>query len=469
MVKVLTVDDSLDGQRFKVLTAAHPPVQSLVQDVGALPVGTELGQILMWDGSAFILVAGGANTSEVLFWDGTQWTPGGNLVPAGTTNGQLSMWDGTKWVLIAQPANVNDVLTWDGSIWAPAAAAGGVSAWDTVVQVKADLPAPVGGIIDLTSGSFAFKNAISLGSDRIRVAAGQSVLLKGMGATKILSGSGSSIIEVLGDAIIETLVTLASSGPAVVLGAGGRLRAVSCVWESNTDPGLQQTGGQLDDTLSGYDGGTHAYQITGGESHLEGCNLTAGNMQAVNGSGSLGTLGVTLNGCRLLANTATTVVWNVTNADLSLIDTNVRCEQANGTCIEILAASGLAFIGGKWSTDFNSRGDGLVINGNITGGLQIVGVSGDDISSSDISGEAFVRYTSGTVRRATMTDCNTTTTVSTSINWPSANIPTLGLSIVGCMWDDPTPYAGFTELDARVNVKANMDQGGQMSETPIVP
>jgi hypothetical protein len=135
----------------------------------------------------------------------------------------------------------------------------------------------------------------------------------------------------------------------------------------------------------------------------------------------------------------------------------------------VLEASTLQVIGGQWRTQGAARGNGININGDIPGGLQLIGVAGEDISTSDGSGEAFIKYTSGLVNRATVANCNTASTVSTAINWPAANIPTAGLVVVGNTWNDATPYVGFVSTDARVNVKANLNSAGLMTETAIVP
>jgi len=477
MTLTFSVDPSLEGQRFKVETASRAPVDAIIRDIEGLPPGAVVGNLLQWDGAAWILVDGGAADTEVLTWDaGTQtWGPAASAaLPPGTAVGNLLQWDGAAWVVVDGGANDGDVLTWDAgtSEWVAVAPGADLTAWDTIVQVLGDLPAPVAGVIDLTSGSYAFKNAIALGVNRLRVAAGQSVLLKGMGATKILSGAGSSLIEVAGDAIFETLVTLASAGPAVLLVAGGRMRAWSCAWESSSAQGLEQTGGVLDDLQTRYTGATDAYEITGGESHLASCNLTGGTGSAMVATGAgLGSLGVTFNGCRCLATAADCIEWNVTGTDLFFTDTDVRCTQASGTCIRLLAASSVQFVGGEWSTDSASPGNGLVIQlgGGAMGGLQIVGVSGEDISSGDVSGESFILYTSGSVRRATIQGCNTAVSVPTTVNWTAFFMPALGLSLVGNLWDDPNPYVGFSQFSPRVNAKANIDAGGLMGETPIIP
>ncbi len=86
------------------------------------------------------------------------------------------------------------------------------------------------------------------------------------------------------------------------------------------------------------------------------------------------------------------------------------------------------------------------------------------------SGADFVRRTGGTVNRATvMGNTLTGTGTASAINWPAANMPTLGLAVVGNNFNVTTPFSGFTQASTRVNSKANVSASGLMSETAIVP
>jgi hypothetical protein len=103
----------------------------------------------------------------------------------------------------------------------------GPAVFDHVVLTTADLPAPVLGIITLTTGSWAFAAAINLGLDTIRVPAGVTVYLAGMGWDKVLSSGATNVIEVLGTALIEGLaITGAVDGLAV---QGGVLWMRACL------------------------------------------------------------------------------------------------------------------------------------------------------------------------------------------------------------------------------------------------
>jgi hypothetical protein len=83
------------------------------------------------------------------------------------------------------------------------------SAFDHVVRSLSDLPAPSGGLITLTSGSWAFAAPINLGTDIILVPIGEVVYLKGLGWDKVLTGV--TAIRVQGTAILDTMSIAATS------------------------------------------------------------------------------------------------------------------------------------------------------------------------------------------------------------------------------------------------------------------
>lgn len=346
----------------------------------------------------------------------------------------------------------------------------GTSAWDVIVEDLSDLPAPVAGFIDLPDGSYAFKNPINVGADVLRVPAGGSVLLKGMGgfSEKVITGAGAQVLRVEGSARLETLNLAATAGDA--LSIDGAVEAMLCQYSAvGADRAVFLETGLYRDSLSRITGGDlGGLVIADGEANLSQCRMLGGLLHALEVQGAT-TSNVELSACFLQSSDADTMLINATVCDLMVQDTEIVCLLANGNCIHVTLGSSLQFIGGLWRTDPAARGSGLNLDGNVTGGVQLLGVSGEAISSGDVSGEAFLVYTSGTIRRATVMGCTTATDVQTAINWPAASIPTNGLLVVGNAWDDPTPYVGFAPTDARVNCKANSFQSGLMTETAIVP
>lgn len=61
-----------------------------------VPAGSNIGQLLQWDGSAWVEGSVGANPGELLQWNGTAWVPG----PVGAVAGQPLQWDAInkQWV-----------------------------------------------------------------------------------------------------------------------------------------------------------------------------------------------------------------------------------------------------------------------------------------------------------------------------------------------------------------------------------
>jgi hypothetical protein len=89
--------------------------------------------------------------------------------------------------------------------------------FDHVVRSVADLPAPAGGYIDLTDGSWAFAAPINVGTDTVRVPTGTTVYLHGFGWSNTLSGNGTYVVEVQGIALIDRLSVIGLGTHAVGL------------------------------------------------------------------------------------------------------------------------------------------------------------------------------------------------------------------------------------------------------------
>lgn len=235
--------------------------------------------------------------------------------------------------------------------------------------------------------------------------------------------------------------------------------------------GMAQSAGQLIASVCRVEAGGGAGDAlahSGGRGRWSNSNMIPTTGRCVEATGA-GVYQLSLTACDLNSTAAESVRFNAASADLLMNGCNVSNQQADGDCIAILGASTVQIIGGKWEGNAASRGNGLAIRGDIAGGLEVATVHGENLGTSGVPTEAFISYVSGTVRRANISGCDTATTVSTCVNWAAASIPTLGLTLIGNSWDDPTPYNGFTAASARVNAKANLFQTGLMSETPIVP
>lgn len=345
-------------------------------------------------------------------------------------------------------------------------ASGGMSAWDVVVESLADLPTPVGGFIDLVDGSYAFKSGVSLGANTLRVAAGVSVMVKGMGGVgeKLVTGSGAQgALRVLGSARIET-INLQASGPGGALVVdGGSVESTSCQFSGATAAVV--VSGRWRDT-GGIVGSSIASTVilnNGADVELSQTRVTAGVQSAVELGGASR---LKVSASLLQASAAPVVLLDSADAHAIVAGSELVTQQADGVCVQVDLCGTLQLIGGAMRGLTASPGTGLLVDGDIDS-IQLVGVRGSDLA--DGGSEGFVRYASGTVGQATVQGCSTDDSVATAIDWPSASIPTNGLLLVGNSWDAVTPYSGFTHTDARVNCKANSFQSGLMAETPIVP
>ena len=162
--------------------------------------------------------------------------------------------------------------------------------------------------------------------------------------------------------------------------------------------------------------------------------------------------------------------WDALLAHLDLVDVDLATDINSGTLFLVAGGSTIEVNGGTWETVAASPGTGLALTGaNIPGGFMLNQVHGKNISSGDGTGEAWLKYNSGTVNRCNIVNCDMSDSVLTAINWPAASIPARGLSIVNCTFCDVSPFVGFTHATARVNSKGNLGNAGLMSETPIVP
>lgn len=95
--------------------------------------------------------------------------------------------------------------------------------FDHVVRSTADLPAPAGGFIDLTTGSWALAASVNVGADVLRVAAGVNAYVKGIGPEKVLTGMIN--VAVGGTLVAESLTVTSASTTVDVYGT---LRATDC-------------------------------------------------------------------------------------------------------------------------------------------------------------------------------------------------------------------------------------------------
>ena len=102
------------------------------------------------------------------------------------------------------------------------------SPYDHVVFTTDDLPAPSGGYIDLTSGSWFFADSVDIGTDTLRIPSGAEVFIKGGGWTKVLSGSANPQITVQGTLVAESFAAQSTNGNTLNLEGGATILLQGC-------------------------------------------------------------------------------------------------------------------------------------------------------------------------------------------------------------------------------------------------
>jgi hypothetical protein len=189
--------------------------------------------------------------------------------------------------------------------------------WDHVVRSLADLPAPVGGFINLTTGSWAFAADIDITPDVLRVEAGQTVLLKGFNKTISTGVAGTRVLEVNGVAVCETLHLVSANTDVVRMNvAGAKLELQNCSIE-NQDDGTSCVNLALGTSFRMYGG--YLYNVAGtgapgvvatgnfGDILLEGVTADGCDELILHGAGTQNACSVI--GCRCESNCVYGIQW----------------------------------------------------------------------------------------------------------------------------------------------------------------
>lgn len=442
----------------------------------------------------------GTNPGDSFVWNGVEWTivPGGSPVTlAGDANGpsganQVNSLTGTAGglnVLLddmgSDPAEFSFVLRSPAGgpyVTAPVSSIVPpfVTEFDFILTGRQSLIdsgiLPVADVFTLPTGSYAIKDPVTLlANERLLIPNGNTVLMMGLGQTKIISGAPTgtnALLSVAAGGILQAIsLNLTATGAAnAAIDNQGTIGSLMGRWVASgaTGIGVRMGNGSWRDVQSFVQGGLNGLAHSGGDAVWNQSEFLPGTGNAVLATGAVAYVLGFIH-CVITSSNAAALLFNAAIADLRLTYSRVNTTQANGACVRIEAASTVQCVGGKWFTSAAARGDGLQIAGNIAGGLLVEGIHGEEIGTAGVATEAFITYISGVVRRAQIIGCDTATTVSTCVNWAAASMPTLGLTLQGNSWDDPTPYNGFTQATPRVNSKGNLFQTGLLSETPIVP
>jgi len=275
-----------------------------------------------------------------------------------------------------------------------------------IVQSRADLPAPVGGLITLPSGCWDFSKPFSL-AETIVIPAGFAGALRGCSPGARLTHTGPLAFDVQLGAEVQMLALAveAASGDCfhvandtideVLFSACDFRAAGDCV---RVDSGAVRLVSFRSDSFN------RAIVSRGGaEVQVIGARLIAGNLCVVMDGGN-----VLIQGGNLHSMNQGFAVVSPGNTAQLLGVTIQNC----GTCVDGTVAGLTAAM--LVNCRMRNAGNGIV--------------------------------------------------------WPAASVPTDGLSISACAIDNVgAAFNGFTHLSPRVNSKGNLFAGALASETPIVP
>ena len=144
-----------------------------------LPTGTSTGQMIWWNGTAWIVTSTtGLTTNYVMTWNGTAWVPdaGGNTlggyavnVTGLSTSGQMLFWTnlgGTgQWVTTYVPTGTGSMLFWNGTSWESTSttgiATGNVLVWNNSTSKWAPGNITLSGEVTGTTSSTSVVKLIS--------------------------------------------------------------------------------------------------------------------------------------------------------------------------------------------------------------------------------------------------------------------------------------------------------------------
>ena len=288
-----------------------------------------------------------------------------------------------------------------------------LNAFDFVINAKSDLPPPSGGVIELTSGSWAINANVDMGTDYIEIPSGVEVLIMGMGNNHELSTNRANlpVIEFLSGSVAQI----------VNLDLGNR---------NNSGYGLLVDSDDITIINLGLLGQSNAAS--------NGVRQTGGNITAVAcfsfnfGQG-----------------------WNMLGGE-AYLSFHRMSGHDNGLIIQD-PVENLSWIGGYIK---NISVDGISLRDDAEN-ILLNAIQCEDATD-------FVDYSAGDIQRMSIVGCLSTT--STAIEWAAASLPVQGLTLGHNTWNGVgSTYQGFTELSARANTKGSITSSGLLAETPIVP
>lgn len=200
--------------------------------------------------------------------------------------------------------------------------------YDHVVMTTADLPPLSGANYDLTTGSWAFVAPINLGTNNLRVPAGETVYLNGFGWHNVITGTSNYALRVSGTLLAEN-IALAALTSAIQLQTGELyLRKVQLA-PGGAGQGIRVSGGSVLDINGGRQTvGQVGIYLDGNCSSIRlaqfDVQVTTAGVQWISGT----IVDCHVLGCKLAANVG--ITWNAANLPTSgLLVTNTHFQCVN--------------------------------------------------------------------------------------------------------------------------------------------
>lgn len=343
------------------------------------------------------------------------------------------------------------------------AGASSEQAFDFILSSRADLVAvvaPVSGVFELPTGSYAIKVGFALlAGESLHVAPSVGVLMMGMGPTKDLSYD--TTFENEGELILLSMRLASAAAGVTVLESSGRVTATSTNIETTQAGGraVNATGGVVSLSQCEIRGGTGDGITVAADASLVANDCDFFGAVPLNFPGDDAV--VVLTGCNGVSSVGPALTQSGANSDVDAAACKLSTSVDGATVVEISGASSFSMTDGEVFSTAASPGDGIVLTGTIQGAVKLVAVHGQNLDD-------FLMVNTNAVSRIIVSSCDTAADVGVGVDCSVPNVPANGLIEVGNTFDTNIPFQNHVATTPRVNQKANAQLGTLAAETPIV-
>lgn len=333
------------------------------------------------------------------------------------------------------------------------------TAFDFILTSRADVLAlpgvGAGPSYLMPAGSYAIKSTFTMqAGEDLQFASGGLVV--GMGPTKVIGGNTSNFVRATGGTLhLYDLHINNSGGNGITISGGAQVISHEMAIVASGLGVLQADGGWFD-AMSQIAATGNGLQVSEGQVSLIGTRVTGAVALRLTGTNALR---AEFDG--VFADSTGGHVLSVSNPTTELIIRGGRYNAPDtfstlrfGGCASAIATAGVELICAG-----DTPGDCVLLEVDMTN-LSIVGAQLN-------GGGRGVNRSSGNATRCLIADTQFRA-CQVGILWAAASIPAQGLLVSGAHIDTPTPFSGFTQATAGVNVKCCSDNAGLLAETAIV-